>query len=53
MSRQSRQAHALQDIRDGADDETIRRKYGYSPAVTQAMRDTIRSEATMQEGPEF
>ncbi|WP_161522243.1 hypothetical protein [Bifidobacterium xylocopae] len=53
MSRQSRQAHALQDIRDGADDGTIRAKYGYPPAVIQAMRDTVRREVGYEEGPEF
>lgn len=53
MSRASRQAKALQAIRDGATDEQIRRQYGYPQAVIQAMRATIAKEATSQEGPEF
>lgn len=53
MIRASRQAKALQAIREGADDEQIRRQYGYPQTVIQAMRDTISREAASQEGPEF
>ena len=53
MTRATRQAKALQAIRDGADDEQIRRQYGYPQTVIQAMRTTIAKEAAHQEGPEF
>ena len=53
MTRATRQAKALQAIREGADDEQIRRKYGYPRAVIQAMRNTISREAASQEGSEF
>ena len=53
MTRATQQAKALQAIREGADDEQIRRKYGYPQAVIQAMRTTIVKEAAHQEGPEF
>lgn len=56
MSRASRQAKALADLRDGDTDQDITRRYGYGQAVINAMRATIRKEqdtATDQEGPEF
>lgn len=53
MTRASRQAKALQAIREGATDEQIRSRYGYPQAVIQAMRTTIAKEAAHQEGPEF
>ena len=56
MSRASQQAKAMADIRDGATDQDITRRYGYGQAVINAMRATIRKEqdtATDQEGPEF
>ncbi|MCT6836470.1 MAG: hypothetical protein M3036_02295 [Bifidobacteriales bacterium] len=53
MTRATRQAKALQAIREGADDEQMRRQYGYPQAVIQAMRTTIAKEAAHQEGPEF
>lgn len=53
MTRATWQAKALQAIREGADNEQIRRKYGYPHAVIQAMRNTISHEAASQEGPEF
>ena len=61
MTRASQQAKALQDIRSGANDEELKRKYGYSPAVIQAMRATVSRELHQQndnldsdtEGPEF
>ena len=61
MTRASQQAKALQDIRHGASDEELKRKYGYSQAVIQAMRATVSRELHQQaasidtdtEGPEF
>lgn len=61
MTRASQQAKALQDIRSGANDEELKRKYGYSPAVIAAMRATVSRELHQQndnltideEGPEF
>lgn len=61
MTRASQQAKALQDIRSGANDEELKRKYGYSQAVIQAMRETVSRELHQQadnldsdmEGPEF
>ena len=56
MSRASQQAKAMADIRDGATDQDITRKYGYGRPVINAMRATIRRETnidTDQEGPEF
>lgn len=53
MTRASQQAKALQAIRDGADDEQIRRQYGYPQTVIQAMRDTISHETASQEGPKI
>ena len=61
MTRASQQAKALQDIRHGASDEELKRKYGYSQAVIQAMRETVSRESHQQknnldldmEGPEF
>ena len=56
MSRASQQAKALADIREGATDQDITRKYGYGQAVINAMRATISKEqdtAADQEGPEF
>lgn len=61
MTRASQQAKALQDIRQDASDEELKRKYGYSPAVIQAMRETVSRESRQQadnlnideEGPEF
>lgn len=61
MTRASQQAKALQDIRQHASDEELKRKYGYSPAVIAAMRATISRELHQQadnlsideEGPEF
>ena len=53
MTRATRQAKALQAIREGATDEQIRSRYGYPQAVIQAMRTTIAKEAAYQEGPEF
>ena len=53
MTRARQQAKALQAIREGADDEQIRRRYGYPQTVIQAMRTTIATEAAHQEGPEF
>ena len=61
MTRASQQAKALQDIRQNASDEELKRKYGYSPAVIQAMRMTVSRELDQQagsididmEGPEF
>lgn len=61
MTRASQQAKALQDIRSGASDEELKRKYGYSQAVIQAMRETVSRELHQQndnltideEGPEF
>ena len=61
MTRASQQAKALQDIRLGASDEELRRKYGYSPAVIQAMRATVSRESDKQadnldmeaDGPKF
>lgn len=44
MTRASQQAKALQDIRRQASDEELKRKYGYSPAVIQAMRATVSRE---------
>ncbi|WP_024628027.1 hypothetical protein [Bifidobacterium sp. A11] len=48
MTRASQQAKALQDIRSGANDEELKRKYGYSPAVIQAMRETVSRELHQQ-----
>ena len=61
MTRASQQAKALQDIRNHASDEELKRKYGYSPAVIQAMRATVSRELDQlndnldldMEGPEF
>ena len=61
MTRASQQAKALQDIRQHASDEELKRKYGYSQAVIQAMRAMVSSESKKQsgtldldmEGPEF
>ena len=61
MTRASQQAKALQDIRQDATDEELKRKYGYPPAVIQAMRATVSRESDKQadnvdieaEGPEF
>ena len=61
MTRASQQTKALQDIRHGATDEELKRKYGYPPAVIQAMRATVSRESDKQadnldieaEGPEF
>ena len=61
MTRASQQAKALQDIRNHASDEELKRKYGYSSAVIQAMRVTVSRELHQQadnldsdmEGPEF
>ena len=48
MTRASRQAKALQDIRQNASDEELKRKYGYPPAVIQAMRATVSRELHQQ-----
>ena len=61
MTRASQQAKALQDIRQHASDEELKRKYGYSQAVIQAMRETVSRELKQKastididmEGPEF
>lgn len=61
MTRASQQAKALQDIRQNASDEELKRKYGYSPAVIAAMRAMVSRELHQQndnltideEGPEF
>lgn len=61
MTRASQQAKALQDIRMHASDEELKRKYGYSPAVIQAMRETVSRELDQRndnldldmEGPGF
>ena len=61
MTRASQQAKALQDIRQHASDEELKRKYGYSQAVIQAMRATVSRELKQKastididmEGPEF
>ena len=61
MTRASQQAKALQDIRHGASDEELKRKYGDSQAVIQAMRATVSRELPQKtasididmEGPEF
>ena len=61
MTRASQQAKALQDIRQHASDEELKRRYGYSQAVIQAMRATVSHELDQQassinidmEGPEF
>lgn len=61
MTRASQQAKALQDIRNHASDEELKRKYGYSQAVIQAMRETVSRELKQKantididmEGPEF
>lgn len=61
MTRASQQAKALQDIRRGASDEELKRRYGYSQAVIAAMRETVSRELHQQassidndmEGPEF
>ena len=48
MTRASQQAKALQDIRNGASDEELKRKYGYSQAVIQTMRETVSRESKKQ-----
>ena len=48
MTRASQQAKALQDIRLGASNEELKRKYGYPPAVIQAMRVTVSRESDKQ-----
>ena len=61
MTRASQQAKALQDIRQHASDEELKRRYGYSQAVIQAMRAMVSRELHQQndnltideEGPEF
>ena len=61
MTRASQQAKALQDIRQDASDEELKRRYGYSQAVIQAMRAMVSRELHQQkdnldsdtEGPEF
>ena len=61
MTRASQQSKALQDIRQDASDEELKRKYGYSQAVIAAMRATVSRELHQQkdnlnsdmEGPEF
>ena len=61
MTRASQQAKALQDIRRHASDEELKRKYGYSSVVIQAMRATVSRELKQKaasididmEGPEF
>ena len=61
MTRASQQAKALQDIRQNASDEELKRKYGYSQAVIAAMREMVSRELHQQaasididmEGPEF
>ena len=61
MTRASQQAKALQDIRNHASDEELKRRYGYSRAVIQAMRAMVSRELHQQkdnldsdtEGPEF
>lgn len=46
--RASQQTKALQDIRSGANDEELKRKYGYSLAVIAAMRATVSRESDKQ-----
>lgn len=61
MTRAGQQAKALQDIRQHASDEELKRKYGYSQAVIAAMRETVSRELHQQadnldideEGSEF
>ena len=61
MTRASQQAKALQDIRQHASDEELKRKYGYSSVVIAAMRETVSRELHQrkdnltidEEGPEF
>ena len=61
MTRASQQAKALQDIRQDASDEELKRKYGYSQAVITGRRETVSRESDKQadnldmeaEGPEF
>lgn len=61
MTRASQQTKALQDIRQDASDEELKRRYGYSQAVIDAMRETVSRESRQQassididmEGPEF
>ena len=61
MTRTSQQKKALQDIRQHASDEELKRKYGYSQAVIAAMREMVSRELDQQastididtEGPEF
>ena len=61
MTRASQQANALQDIRQDATDEELKRRYGYSQAVIAAMRAMVSRELHQQkdnldldmEGPEF
>ena len=48
MTRASQQAKTLQDIRQDATDEELKRKYGYPPAVIQAMRATVSRESDKQ-----
>ena len=44
MTRASQQVKALQDIRQHASDEELKRRYGYSQAVIQAMRAMVSRE---------
>ena len=56
MSLASRQAKALADLREGATDQDITRKYGYGRPVINAMRATIGRETNIdidKEGAEF
>ena len=61
MTRASQQKKALQDIRRHASDEELKRRYGYSPEVIAAMRETVSCELHQQadnldldmEGPAF
>ncbi|MDN6024730.1 hypothetical protein [Bifidobacterium mongoliense] len=41
MSREKQYERAIQLMRDGADDEQIRREFGYNPQVIKALRASI------------
>ena len=48
MSREKQYEHALQLIREGADDEQIRREFGYNKQVIAGLRATLADK-----GPEW
>ncbi|GAA6122591.1 hypothetical protein BPY_06990 [Bifidobacterium psychraerophilum] len=48
MSREKQYEHALQLMREGADDEQIRREFGFNPQVIAGLRAALADK-----GPEW